>query len=254
VIWSEAEPGYYLSSHRLLTTGTHLQDGAFGPASGRRFVAYVIADCAARGDTIDDEWLVRDYGGIVRQLGGEPKAFAEALIEAEGGAEHASKPFTPAIDVAGPYQSTGNDNEWGARFATILTRLANKEFNLIPEQYDRAAHGHYAGGVHALSWAQIDRHWVGLRSSVPDAEFKIHHVIGMDGDGFLPTRASVRWSLDGVHNGWGSFGKPTGVPVHIMGMSQCEFGPFGENAPTIRREWTLYDEVSIWKQILLQQS
>ncbi|MEO0497057.1 MAG: nuclear transport factor 2 family protein [Pseudomonadota bacterium] len=252
VIWSEGEPGYYLSSHRLLTTGTHMHDGAFGPASGKRFTAYVLADCAARGNTIDDEWLVRDYGAIVRHLGREPREFAQALIEAEGGIEHATKPFTPSIDMAGPYKGTGNNNEWGAKFAGTLTRLANKEFNIIPEHYDRAAHGHYSGGVQALSWAPIDRHWVGLMSAFPDAEFKIHHVIGMDGDEFLPPRAAIRWSLDGVHNGWGVFGRPTGVPVHIMGMSHCEFGPYGDVAPTIRREWTLYDEVSIWKQILLQ--
>ncbi|MEO0637618.1 MAG: nuclear transport factor 2 family protein [Pseudomonadota bacterium] len=251
VIWSEAEPGYYLSSHRVLTTGTHSQDGAFGPATGKRFTAYVIADCAARGDTIDDEWLVRDYGGIVRQLGGDPRAFAQDLIDAQGGPTSAAPAFTPAMDVAGPYLSKGNDNPWGERFASILSRLANKEFNIIPELYDRAAHGHYSGGVHALSWGPIDRHWVGLMSSFPDAEFKVHHVIGMDGDEFLPPRASVRWSLDGSHSGWGAFGKPTGVPVHVMGMSQCEFGPFGDRAPTIRHEWTLYDEVSIWKQILM---
>jgi hypothetical protein len=32
-----------------------------------------------------------------------------------------------------------------------------------------------------------------------------------------------------------------------MVFSHAEFGPYG-----LRREFTLYDEVSIWKQILMQ--
>ncbi len=36
-------------------------------------------------NTINDEWLIRDQGSIVRQLGWEPKAYAADLIEREGG-------------------------------------------------------------------------------------------------------------------------------------------------------------------------
>ena len=34
-------------------------------------------------------------------------------------------------------------------------------------------------------------------------------------------------------------------------MSHAEWGPFGDGAPTLRREWTLIDETAIWKQIHL---
>ena len=33
----------------------------------------------------------------------------------------------------------------------------------------------------------------------------------------MPPRAALRWSLTGKHDGWGSFGAPTGAEVHIMG-------------------------------------
>ena len=46
------------------------------------------------------------------------------------------------------------------------------------------------------------------------------------------------------HNGKGIFGEPTNNAVYIMGISHVEFGPRG-----IRREFCLYDEVAIWKQI-----
>jgi hypothetical protein len=250
VIWSgDAETGY-LSSHRLLTTATHSRDGAFGPATGRKFIVRVIADCAAKADVIYDEWLVRDYGGIVRQLGLEPKAYARSLIQREGGLANASRPFTPENDVTGDYRGTGNDDAWGLRYADMLTRIMNTDFAHIQSHYDRAVIGEYAGAQTAIGRDDVTGFWLGLRSAFPSATFTIHHRIGMDG-GMMPPRASLRWSLDGVHDGWGAFGAPTGARVHVMGMSHAEFGPYGPDGVGLRREFALYDEVAIWKQILL---
>ena len=194
---------------------------------------------------------MRDYGGIVRQFGMNPAKFTRKLIEAEGGPEQCARPFTPDTDIAGDYTGTGNDNEWGAKYADILQRLMDKEFSLIPVEYDRAVQTEYAGGVSGLSHESVDGFWLGLRSSFPNATFKIHHQIGMDGS-LLSPRAAIRWSLDGLHEGWGSFGRPTGAQVHVMGMCHAEFGPFGDNGVSIRREYALYDEIAIWKQILMQ--
>ncbi|MEN0001631.1 MAG: ester cyclase [Pseudomonadota bacterium] len=255
VIWSGDPDTGLLSSHRLNTRATHLHDGAFGPASGKSFNVRVIADCAAKNDTIFDEWLVRDYGGIVRQLGMDPRDYAQALIEREGGPAKCAKPFVPANDIDGGYHGTGNDNEWGVRYADLLTRLMDKEFHLIKTRYDRAVVTEYAGAQAGLSYDAVEKFWIGLRSSFPNATFKIHHRIGMDAD-MLPPRAAVRWSLDGQHEGWGAFGAPTGAHVHVMGMTHAEFGPFvaegAEVDATVRREYALYDEVAIWKQILMQ--
>ena len=245
VIFSDDPEHGLLSSHRLLTKATHTRDGQFGAATGKSWVVRVIADCAAKENTIYDEWLVRDYGGIVRQLGMDPRDYAYRLIEAEGGPDKASRPFTPESDVDGPYKGRGNANEWGAKYAQTLTRLMDADFNHILTEYDRAVIGEYAGAQTAIGREAVTEFWVGLRSAFPTATFTIHHQIGMDAD-MLSPRAAIRWSLDGVHDGWGSFGRPTGAPVHVMGMSHAEFGPWG-----LRREFTLYDEVAIWKQIAL---
>ena len=246
VIWSEDDEGGYLSSHRLLTKATHTRDGAFGSATGKPWVVRVIADCAAKADTIYDEWLIRDYGGIVRQLGMDPMTYAAGLIDAEGGPGNAKPVFTPAMDVKGDYKGTGNDNAWGQRYADILMRIMDKDFTTITRDFDRAVIGEYAGAQTSIGREGCMAFWVGLRSSFPSATFKIHHQIGMDAD-MLSPRAAIRWSLDGTHDGWGSFGPPTGKRVHIMGISHAEFGPWG-----LRREYTLYDETAIWKQIILQ--
>ncbi len=245
VIYSDDPDHGLLSSHRLLTKATHTHDGQFGPATGKPWVVRVIADCAAKDNTIYDEWLVRDYGGIVRQLGMDPREYAQSLILAEGGPEAAARPFTPETDVEGPYKGRGNDNEWGEKYAQTLTRIMEMDVNHILTDYDRAVIGEYPGAATAIGREAVSEFWVGLRSSFPSARFTIHHQIGMDAD-MLSPRAAIRWSLDGTHDGWGKFGRPTGARVHVMGMSHAEFGPWGQ-----RREFTLYDEVAIWKQILL---
>lgn len=237
VIWSGDPDKGMLSSHRILSTATHLGDGGFGTATGRKITYRAIADCYAKDGQISDEWLIRDNGGVVRQMGMDPKAWAQARVDA------GARAFTPKDDVTGPYTGRGNDNQWGAAFADLLTRLMQAEFSLIPAQYDRACHLEYPGAVTGHGHADADAFWLPLRSSFPSAEFTVHHVIGLD-EPLMPPRAAVRWSLTGKHDGWGAFGAPTGTDVHVMGISHAEFGPWG-----LRREWTLIDETAVWMQI-----
>ena len=246
VIWSGNEDDGFLSSHRLMTMGTHTGDGYFGPATGKRFFARAIADCAVINDQINDEWLVRDTTSIVLQLGMKPEKFARKLIKREGGPEKCKQPFSPAVDVPGPYKGRGNDNEWGARMADNLTRIMNKDLAVIRAEYDRAVQTEHPGSVTVHSWVDTEKLWMGLRASFPDAVFTIEHQIGRE-DPMLPPRAAIRWALQGKHDGWGMFGQPTGAEVYVMGFTHAEFGPSG-----VRREWTLFDHVSIWKQILMQ--
>lgn len=247
VIWSGDEDEGFLSSHRIVTTGTHLGNGAFGKATGKYFEIRVLADCAARNNVIYDEWLVRDVSGIVKQLGLKPRAFARAQIRDEGGPENATRPFTADQDVQGGYTSRGNDNEWGQRLADILTRIMSKDIAVIRAEYDRAVRVEHPGATGGWSWDWAETRWMQVRAAFPSATFRVHHVIGRS-DPAQPHRAAVRWSLDGAHDGNGPFGKPTGAPVHIMGITHAEFGPWG-----LRREFTLFDEIAIWKQILLHQ-
>lgn len=251
VIWCGTPEDGMLSSHRLLSTATHTGDGAYGRATGRRLTYRIIADCHAIANQINDEWLIRDQGAIIRQMGWEPKDFARDQIEREGGPHACVRPLTPATDKPGPYTGDGNDSEWGARLADLIGRIMSADFAAIPATYDRAAQLEYPGGVTAHSHAAADRFWMGLRAAFPDAAFALHHVIGRE-DPMMPPRAAVRWSLHGKHSGWGAFGPPTGAEVYVLGLTHAEWGPFGSGSPTLRREWTLYDETAIWKQIILK--
>lgn len=246
VIWSGNENDGFLSSHRILTTATHSQPGVYGAPTGKRLSYRVLADCAAINDQIYDEWMVRDQGAIVRQLGWEPKEYARDLIEREGGPETCVRPITPENDAAARYAGHGNDHEVGQRYADILRRLMGAEMSVIPIEYDRACHLELPGGVTGHGWVAGDQFWMGLRASFPSASFAIAHQIGR-ADEHMPQRAALRWSLHGKHDGWGAFGAPTGANVYIMGISHAEFGPWG-----LRREYVLIDETAIWKQIILR--
>lgn len=245
VIWSGTPEEGMLSSHRLLSTATHAHDGVYGTATGKKLTYRILADCHAINNQINDEWLIRDQGAIVRQLGMEPKAYAADLIAAEGGPEACVPPLTPATDQPGPYKGRGNDNAWGEKYADILSRIMGADMAAIPAEYDRACHVEYPGGQTGHSHGDVDQFWMGLRASFPDATFQIDHQIGRD-DPMMPPRAALRWSLHGRHSGWGRFGPPTGAEVYLLGISHAEFGPWG-----LRREYVIFDETTIWKQILL---
>ncbi|MEO1089674.1 MAG: ester cyclase [Pseudomonadota bacterium] len=246
VIWSGDDRVGFHSSHRILSTATHEGDGAYGAASGAKLRYRIIADCAVRANVIDDEWLIRDQGAIVRQLGSTPQRYAAERIAAEGGAAACVRPLTPTTDRAGPYNGRGNDDPWGERYADLLTRVMAADMAAIPEVYDRAAQLELPGGVTGHGFDAADRFWVGLRAAFPSALFEIHHQVGRE-DPMMPPRAALRWSLWGKHDGFGAFGAPTGAEVYVLGISHAEFGPRG-----LRREWVLYDETAIWKQILMQ--
>ncbi|UWR55355.1 nuclear transport factor 2 family protein [Phaeobacter inhibens] len=251
VIWSGTPEQGMLSSHRIMSTATHLGDGAFGKATGTKLKYRILADCHARNNAIDDEWLIRDNGAIVRQMGWEPEGFVRDLITREGGPERAVKPLTPTTDQPGPYQGTGNDNEWGQRHADLLTRMMAADMGAVEDTYDRAVQTEYPGGMTGHGRAAVDQFWMSLRASLPSATFTIRHQIGRS-DTNMPPRSAVRWSLHGKHDGWGALGTPTGADIYVLGISHAEWGELIGGDIRLRREWTLFDETAIWKQILLQ--
>lgn len=250
VIWSGTPEDGMLSSHRILSTATHLGDGQFGAATGKKLVYRILADCHAKNNAIDDEWLIRDNGAVVRQMGWEPKEYTRDLIEREGGPEACTKPLTPANDLDGPYQGRGNDNAWGQRHADLLTRMMKADMTVVTSDYDRAVQSEYPGGATGHGRGPVDRFWMSLRASLPSAKFTVHHQIGRD-DPNMPPRSAIRWSLHGKHDGWGCLGAPTGADLFVLGISHAEWGELIRGEIKLRREWTLFDETAIWKQILL---
>jgi hypothetical protein len=219
VIWCATGDDSFLSSHRLYCTATHDGPGVYGAPTGGKLAYRILADCWCRDNGVHDEWLVRDQGAIVRQMGQDVVDWTRDLIVREGGPDTCVKPLTPATDMPGPYKGTGNDKPWGQTLADILTRIASAEFSVIPTTYDRAAELAYPGRIGGAGHQDADRFWMQLHAAFPNARFSIDHQIGMN-EPLCAARAAVRWSLHGTHSGWGMFGKPTGAEVYITQVRQ----------------------------------
>ena len=246
MIWSGQPETGMLSSHRIISTASHLGDGSFGKATGKKVVFRTIADCHAINNQVNDEWLIRDQGAIVRQLGTTPQEFARNQIEQEGGIEKCQHPFNDSMDKIGPYTGKGNKNEWGEKFIDILNRIMSSDTSVFRAEYDRGCHLEYPGGVNGHSYGYAEDFWMNVRSALPSAKLTIEHQVGREDD-YLSPRAAIRWSLKGKHDGWGIFGEPTGADLYVMGVTHVEFGPWG-----VRREYTLFDETALWKQLIIK--
>lgn len=232
-------------AHRQIIDGTHLGDGPFGAPTGNRLALRAMAETVLRDGRVIEEWQILDTGAIARSGDATPQDMARDLIAAEGGPDAAPWPLTPVSDKAGPYTGTGNEAEPGARLADLLARVMEAELSVIASDWAPACELSYPGALRSHGQDAADRFWLPLRATFPRAVFDIHHVMGR-ADAEMAPRAAVRWSLWGRHEAAGPFGPPTGAEVYIMGLTHAEFGPDG-----LRREWTLFDEIAVWKQILL---
>ncbi len=244
VIWCGMPGDGLLLSQRNMCIGTHAGCGVHGAATGRRVAFREMGEAHARANRIGAAWRIRDGGAIARQLGLSPPDLARALI-AHGADAAPVPPHVEAVETIG-----GNDNAWGVRLADLVTRIMAADMAAIPAVYDRAARLDHPGGVTGHGHAAASRFWMGLRAAFPSARFAVQTRLGRD-DPYMPPRAAIRWSLTGPHDGWGAFGRPTGAPVRVTGITHAEFGRLGSGPVQLRHEWTLFDETMVWKQILM---
>ena len=246
VIWTGDDvAGCYYSSHRIVSPMHHRGDGMFGPPTGKRVKARTIADTVLRAGKVCEEWLVRDHGAIIRQLGHDVGDFAAQSIATERMRGQKPEVLTPQVDVAGSYAAPTETSEHALMYAATLESTWQSDCRAIDANYDEAAALELPGGFSESGKAEATRFWMGLISSVPDASFSVDHLIGRDDPG-RPLRAAARWSVQGTHAGAGAFGAPSGAPIYIMGISHAEVID-----ARITREWVLIDELAIHRQIRL---
>ena len=247
VIWIGDEENGFLSSHRILSKATHQNDGTYGPATGKKLVYRVIADCACRNNQVYDEWLVRDQGSIVRQIGIDPKTFAANQIQSEGGRKKCNIPFNASTNIESKYVAPPQTSfDTGEDYGYILSNIMDNNSNIFQEGYDRAIRQEQAGGLTGYGRDNVEKFWMNLRSSFPDAKFTLEHCANLQ-ENKQTNKSAIRWSLIGKHSGSGLFGAPTHTEVYVMGINHAEFSSKG-----IKNEWVLFDETAVWKQILLK--
>ena len=246
IIWNlDSDSGYH-SSHRILSKGTHLGEGSYGKPTGKDIYYRVIADCACKNNQVYDEWIVRDQGAMVRQLGFTPKEFAKKIIEKEGGLEQAIELFNSKSDTKSEYKpSIAPKNSIGVKYSNILNKIFTSDYNF--SDYARAASIYWPGNKIGHGREDIEKFWKSLKEAFSNFKFSIEHIGYLEEEGKNP-KASIRWFLNANHsNKTSDFGKATNKNIFIMGINHAEI----INANVIR-EWVLFDEVAIWKQILMK--
>ena len=245
VIWNGNDNNGYHSSHRILSKGTHLGDGFYGKPTGKDIYYRVIADCACKENQVYDEWIVRDQGAMVRQIGYTPKEFAQIMIDNEGGLEKANKLFDKNDIKPSNYQPEQvKTNSAGERYSKILIKVFKEGYNF--QDYNRASTIYWPGNKIGHGREDVANLWNSLKEILTDTKFTIEHIGYLDEPNKNP-RASIRWFLEGVHSKDSeNYGKKTNSKLFFMGINHVELNQDG-----VIREWVLFDEVAIWKQILM---
>jgi len=248
VIWNGNDDNGYHSSHRILSKGTHLGDGFYGKPTGKDIYYRVIADCACKDNQVYDEWIVRDQGAMVRQIGYTPKEFAQIMIDKEGGLEKAKKLFDKNDIKPSDYQPEKiKKDSAGQKYSEILSKVFEEDYDF--NDYNRASSIYWPGNKLGHGREDISKFWNSLKDIFTDIKFTIEHVGYLDEPNKNP-RASIRWFLEGMHSEDSEdYGKKTNSKLFIMGINHVELNQDG-----VIREWVLFDEVAIWKQILMNNN
>ncbi len=213
VIWNGNDDDGYHSSHRILSKGTHLGEG---------------------------------YYGKPRQIGFTPKEFAQKIIENEGGLEKAQKLFNSKSDMKSEYKPTpAPKNSVGIKYSNILNKIFNNDYDF--SDYARAASIYWPGNRIGHGREDIVKFWKLIKDALGNIKFSVEHI------GYLEEpnknhKASIRWFLEADHlNDTSEFGEATNKNIFIMGINHAEISD-----GNVIREWVLFDEVAIWKQILMK--
>jgi predicted ester cyclase len=254
VVWADHGPSRgLLSSHRILTTGSHRGDGLFGPPTGKSFAIRAIADCLVKAGTeqITEEWLVRDTGGIAVQLGMDVREMGFRLAAAD--AARGAGPWhldlwDEAREGRREAEAVIQDHPAAVLARHSLESIVNQsDIGSIRRTHDRASSLH--GPLHRMhaGWEGTEQFWLGYLAALPDAKLVIDHSIALEEPG-RPVRTSTRWRLAGTHAGHGAFGPPSGAPVLILGITQAHVWD-----GRIQQEWTVVDELAVHRMIGLQR-
>lgn len=252
VIWSRCGEEGYLSSHRILSTATNLNDSAFGKATGKSLSFRTAVDCAAVDNRIYEEWLVRDNLWIVKQLGYDPVVVAKQM------AKNIKNPGCGSVSYCGigetvdgqlfPTKYTRKDEGVGEFIYEMFHNVYNcRLFNEVKQYYSENAVIHYICDEDLTGYQQIQSMLVNLFASFPAARCIIERVTcNTTTNSDSETHdVALRWRLIGLHQGLGFFGRPTNKPVEMLCITH-----FKVVDTTIVEEWVTFDALDVLKQIV----
>ncbi|MGG4152440.1 ester cyclase [Peribacillus muralis] len=253
VVWSGDDKAGFYSSHRINSTATNLGDSTFGASTGKRVNFRTIVDCAVHSNRIYEEWLVRDNLHIVQQLGLDPHEVARGLAKNSklngsslqlnyGLSETMNGQLMPAL-----FEPKSPQFEIGEFILDLYNKIWEwRLFNQLNEYYADQAVVHYICDKDLVGYDQIQGMLVSLFASFPNAKFLMDRVTCNPINDNDAWDVSVRWRLQGLHEGIGYFGQPSWKPVEIPGITQLRVID-----GKVVEEWMTFDGLDVLKQINL---
>ncbi len=241
VAWSDLGNGDFYTSHLGFGTGVNVGASAYGPATGCTATIRFCADCISRDGRIHTEWLARDNGALVAQLGLDLHEAAQTLAALPTRERYVrAAPArldgqTPPVPLASPR------NTLNLHLRHLFHDVWNRRrFDMLADHYAPDVRVHTSGARVAQGIRALRALHLSLLASMPDASMTVGHVSWSDEvDG---TIAAVRWELAGTSRPGGWFGDvPAGLPIAVPGMTHCRFDASGR----IVEEWTIFDEVAV---------
>lgn len=256
VVWEPRGRNGFISSHRVLKTGTHLGPFIYGPPTGRDYISRTVAHCLVKDGLIVEEWLARDEYAVLTGLGIDPWMVARKLAKASpvtGKALAASADETAAF--GGRIADPARLGVSGARpdrhmaecelikeyFETVWNqRLFHRARDYVSERvFCQTVRMKRVQGLWPYENDIID-----LLARFPDCEVEIRDIAIHENDE-IGTRAAVIWLLRGTYSGAPFYGATNGAPIRVLGASHFEI-----EHGKLAREYRVFDEIAIMTQIV----
>jgi hypothetical protein len=243
VAWSGDEDEGFYTSHLGFAYSTNTGPTAFGPATGRRTGRFFVADCISKDNRIHTEWLMRDNGAAVRQMGFDLHEVARRMATAPA-MEQPTLAVPTRLNgqaVRDPYSGPRDTVHGWAEHHFDLWNM--RRFDHFALHYAPGVIAHWCGGRTAQGLRNATALVLQLLASLPTSTIRVEHVSWSDEtDGVI---VAVRWTLEGTTRAGGMLGDiPAGRPASIMGSTHFRF-----RQGMIVEEWTIFDEVGTLVQV-----
>ena len=244
VVWEARGDDAFVSSHLILSTGSHSRTSRYGPPSDRPFASRAIATCLYRGGVMEEEWVVRDEYAIVQALGFDPEQAARELAFTEG-LGLGDVPAAPlAAGVSGPRPDAHRaecehvlgliEEVWNGRRLDLVADYTERDVLCQTPRHSEATR------PDGYQEALLD-----LLAPFPDCRIEVLDLAAQHADRHGGLRVAALWLLSGTYQGIPRYGRTTGGPVEVLGASQFLF-----HQGRIVRETRIYDELAVLTQIV----
>ena len=245
VIWAGDDKTEFHSSHLIVNTGTNTGYSPWGPPSGKKANFLAIAHCVVKENRVIEEWLVRDTGAMVSQLG-----FDIWDIAKQARTEQAAEPFGETDRLKGQLPLSKyipEHKDWHVEdfVKGIFHDVFNgRHFNVITETHSSDIMMFVPQNRQLIGATQVRTYLLNFIAMFPDAHMNIEHVhfVGNETEGY---RVAVRWRFQGTHQIYGFYGKPSGKRLNLLGISQVHV-----KDQKVTRHYMVFDELAVAMQLV----